>query len=136
MILIETNGNDVNWFTGGQLWFLSYMRLTTQFRSGFCAGSLHLLMSAAVALCWCKSSWVIQTHIFGRCCSVQLLTLMAPRCRGAMGPPLAATWGTLSFPPCEVCGIYHAALGHGKIWVFGFLQRGGWLAFGHNVRSN
>lgn len=61
IIRIETNGNDVNWFTDGQLWFLSYMWLTTKFRSGFCAGFLYLLMSAAVGLCWCKSSWVIQT---------------------------------------------------------------------------
>ena len=71
MILIETNGSVY-----GQLWFLSYMQLTTKFRSGFCARFLYQLISAAVGLCWYKSSWVIQTHVFRRCCSVQCSSVM------------------------------------------------------------
>lgn len=66
MTLIETNGSEY-----AQLWFLSYVQLTTQFSSGFCARFLYQLMSAAVRLCWYRSSRVIQTHVLGRCCSAR-----------------------------------------------------------------
>lgn len=41
------------------------MELTTNFRSGLCAGFLYQLMSMAVGWCWDKSSWIIQTQVSG-----------------------------------------------------------------------
>lgn len=81
----DTHGNKL------KLWFLSYMQLMTKFRSGFCAGFLYQLMSVAVGLCWYKSSWVFQSHVFRRCCPIQLLTSIAPHCCRTTGP--------LSLPP-------------------------------------
>lgn len=80
-ILMETNGSVC-----GQLWFLSYMQLVTKLRSGFCARFLYRLVSVAVGLCWCKSSWVFQSHVSRRCCPIHSLTSIAPHCRGTTGP--------------------------------------------------
>lgn len=105
-----------------------YRQLTTKFRSGLCAGFPYQLMSMAVGWCWNKSSWVIQTQLSGGVALHSTVMFSSspwwPCIVTRSWDPLAASWGILPFHPCQVCGIYHVAVRHSKIWVFSFQPSG------------
>lgn len=124
MLLVETNAS-----IQGQLCCLSVTCSSQQSLEvvcvlGFCTSSCHWPQDGAGTKVPGLSRPRFQEVLLCAAQSCSAPHLDGPALSQGHGTSPATSWGILSSHPRQVCGIYHVALRHRKIWVFSFQPSG------------